>query len=472
MSQDLDTHNNAVLPANVLAAVATCQARVTLVIGAGCSLDPPTNLPTGRDAARQAYQSLVANGVVQVGAGIDSGDLTSVADAAFSKTGSNEAIVDALNPARFANASPNRGHEIAAALLMEGCLRDVLTINYDLAMSSALTKLGAGASVGNILSESHHNRLIARNVIYVNGSAYSSPQEWILTTDQLETAWQGNWAQLITERATLSPIVLFAGLGSSAAVLSSAAQRVRGAIPSGVFLCFVNPSQFQDCLLAHEMGITTADYVKMNWLDLMDTLGKRLCTEQLQKIESALQTVVPEDPLRTEVSNAFLRLRERFDLLLIGKIRADWLLEAQQYRPEAEAETSLLAVLISALSIIINRLNAEILIEADGRVRLIVGGNSEILILIGSGRGFRRFGAVRSRLREKFRRTVCPASAFAIALVGSTLDDDAQTGVIPDQLIDDEEPESLVTGGLQLRTIGCSALLDDPTTLEEMLART
>lgn len=469
MNQTAEKKTQDKLPHSVLAAVATCQSRITLVIGAGCSIDPPTNLPSGRDLARCAYSALVANGLIAETDAIDRDDLTSVADAAFAATKSNDALVEVLDPIRFANANPNYGHLIAAALLIEGSIRDVLTINYDLAMSSALIQLGAGDKVGSILGQEHHGRQIARNVIYVNGSAYATPDKWVLTTQQLDDAWQGAWEQLVSERATASPVIIFVGLSASAKVLSEAAKRVKSMVPHGVQICFVNPAPFESCTLAKEMNLNAESYVQKNWIELAEALAARLLSEQILRLNEKLPLLISEQHRLDEVLEQLAPLFGRLNLLLLGKLRSEWLFHPEQYRPAIDTETSLLAVLLYGLAIIKRNLNADALVENDGRVRLVIPGNAEILVLLGSGKGFRRFQAVESQLRERSRRAVCATSTLVLGLIGSTLDNDSGPGVIPGDLIEDDDPNSIASASLRFHSFGCSALMDNPAILEKVV---
>ncbi len=53
------------LPAVLLGAIAHEEGgRVVLVIGAGCSIEAPTDLPLARTCAEEAHRRLVADGVI------------------------------------------------------------------------------------------------------------------------------------------------------------------------------------------------------------------------------------------------------------------------------------------------------------------------------------------------------------------------------------------------------------------------
>src|SRR5438876_1111094 len=124
-----------VIPSSVLAAVGQPHGgRLALVLGAGCSVESPTDLPLSRDLAREANRRLVLNGVLADGDCEDADDLSCVADAVYEKVGRQREIVDVLPRQSFRFARPNEGTLIAAALLRDGVLRFVMVLNYDLGL--------------------------------------------------------------------------------------------------------------------------------------------------------------------------------------------------------------------------------------------------------------------------------------------------------------------------------------------------
>ena len=106
------------------------------------STEPPTSLPLSNECAFEAHRRLIADGVLNDGDCSDPYDLSRVTDAFVVKTGSQHAMVDRLPREQFKQAEPNEGHMLAAALLYERALNCVVTLNFDLAMTSALCKLG------------------------------------------------------------------------------------------------------------------------------------------------------------------------------------------------------------------------------------------------------------------------------------------------------------------------------------------
>ena len=66
-----------------------------LVIGAGSSVEPPTNLPTGAQCSIEAHRRLRADGVWAADCA-SPWDLSAVADAVFAATGNQTAVVQRL----------------------------------------------------------------------------------------------------------------------------------------------------------------------------------------------------------------------------------------------------------------------------------------------------------------------------------------------------------------------------------------
>jgi hypothetical protein len=138
------------LPPDLLHAIVERRHRIALVIGAGCSLEHPTNLQLAGVYAEAAHRQLVQDGVLTDTDCPDPSDLSAVASSVVGKTGSQEALVVRLPRNEFRMAQPNAGYLVAAALLRERVLDAILTLNFDVALTSALVQLGAADVVGDV----------------------------------------------------------------------------------------------------------------------------------------------------------------------------------------------------------------------------------------------------------------------------------------------------------------------------------
>src|SRR5438094_5404548 len=199
------------LPPELRAAIAQVGGgRVVLVIGAGCSFEPPTSLPLSREMAIEVHRRLRLDGVLTVDCA-NPGDLSNVADAVFAATGQQRPLVDRLHLNDFRSAVPNDGYLLAAALLSEQAVSCVMTLNFDLAMSTALSMIGA-KDVSVIAGPQDHQRLGLTNVIYLHRNVDADAEQWILRTAALASEWQGQWIQAIATKVLNGPVTVFAGL--------------------------------------------------------------------------------------------------------------------------------------------------------------------------------------------------------------------------------------------------------------------
>src|SRR5689334_19675420 len=96
------------LPPDLLHAIADGSGgRVALVIGAGCSKEPPTCLPLAGECAEDAHRKLLVDGIIRDGDCSDPSDLSCVADVVFAARDSQIELIKRLPVDDFKSASPN-----------------------------------------------------------------------------------------------------------------------------------------------------------------------------------------------------------------------------------------------------------------------------------------------------------------------------------------------------------------------------
>src|SRR5579872_7268442 len=102
------------LPPELLQAVSSLGGgKIILILGAGCSVEPPTNIPVSRVCSTEIYRQLVADGVLKDGDCTDPEDLSAVADAVFNKRNSQRDVVERLRDQfGLKLAPPNDGYWI------------------------------------------------------------------------------------------------------------------------------------------------------------------------------------------------------------------------------------------------------------------------------------------------------------------------------------------------------------------------
>src|SRR5271156_4507982 len=92
------------IPAHVLQAVADQTGRLALVVGAGCSLEPPTSLELSDEYARRVHEELVLEHVLDEGECTNPNDLSAVASAVWGKVHSQDPVVTRLPRGEFRDA--------------------------------------------------------------------------------------------------------------------------------------------------------------------------------------------------------------------------------------------------------------------------------------------------------------------------------------------------------------------------------
>ena len=395
------------VPPEILAAASDpAGGRWVLVIGAGCSVEPPTSLPAGAACAREAYRRLRLDGLLSQDCA-DPDDLSAVADAVYTETGRQAALVERLPLERFRSASPNQGHYIAAALLIERSLAGVATLNFDLAMSTALANLGSEDTVAIITGPDDITRLGSPNLIYLHRNADAPPEDWVLRSTHLETVWGNRWEPVVASSILLSPVVVFVGIGSPSAVLTSTVTRIRTALPqAGVRVHHVDPAPFAAQPFAAALQLPEADYHQSGWCDFMATIASRVLSEHAALFHQACVDLSIERNYQDHNHNLhdLTTAIESLDLHVFGRLRARWLLHAKDYAAIHAFDTQLIADLLLAISFLASALVASIRLRADGAIELRTQGRLIAVVGLASGRGVRTLLAVEATLAAQTKR--------------------------------------------------------------------
>jgi hypothetical protein len=215
----------------------------------------------------EIHRQLIADGVLQNGDCKDPEDLSAVADAVFTKRNSQRDVVERLRDQyEFKLATPNDGYWIAAALLCEGVLSSVVTLNYDLALSTALSELGAGKIVGVVERPEDLAHQKAINLYYLHRNVNAAdPELWVLRTAALDVEWKGHWELIIANKVLAAPVVLFAGLGTPVAVLIESTKLLRSALPAVTKLYLAEPGDIATSKFFQALGLDAAHFIPSGW---------------------------------------------------------------------------------------------------------------------------------------------------------------------------------------------------------------
>lgn len=311
-------------------------AQITLILGAGCSMENPPGLQSAAVLADQAYSRLVSEGVLPEGTldKNDRWDLTKVADIVKSLTGSQRALTERLPVTEFINAMCNDGHRITVALMLEGAVANVVTLNYDKSMSHALSELGAEDKIRTVWGPENQNQIQAPCLVYLHRMADSNQEKWIIAAEAIEQGWKDEWEDLAALRTLLLPICIFVGLGSSVPVLTSKIKEIRDS-QVGALTLQIDPTArskhlSRESSFTEEAGISEDHFLKDRWSDFMKRLGNYVAETQVRKTAAKCDDLNRSDSqeVRNELRDRVQDILNRkggFDLLGLGRVRAAWL---------------------------------------------------------------------------------------------------------------------------------------------------
>jgi hypothetical protein len=461
------------LPADLLAAISSPGGgRVALVIGAGCSFEAPTGLPLSRTVSCEINRLLVQDGVLVDGDCADPDDLSLVTDAVFAKTHSQEDVVRRfLDRYDLKLATPNHGYRIAAALLYEGAISSVVTLNFDLALSTALGELGAGATVGVVEGPQDlpHQRTV--NVYYLHRNANAAdPELWVLRTATLETQWRDHWEGIIANRVLAAPVVVFAGLGTPVAVLVESTRLLRNALPGTTSLFHVDPGNREDSRFSVELEIDAAKYIQCGWGDLMDQLSRRVAIEQAAQVRAAVTHKVHDDGIQDEDVTGLLDRLQSLGLVKLGKLRSHWLLHNKPYCPVETDAPPIMADFLLALGMITRLSGTTAMIADDGIVEFLRDERIVGVYLIASGRGHRTRAGIEARIGQNRFEHQGRAAAPSGVLIGGTSDGWGASPTPPRDIVNgDDRGVDLVEGPMATPCIHIGELRGNQDLIRELV---
>jgi len=438
--------------------------RITLVVGAGCSLEAPTSIPLSRDCSMQSHDRLIANGVLVSGDCPSPENLTSLADTVFRKTGRQEPLVEQLRENfGLKAATPNEGHRLAAALLREGAIVSVVTLNFDLALSTAIGELGVGDAVGIIDGPEDLPNQKGTNLYYLHRNVTAAdPEKWILRSDPLKTEWMQGWEAVVVAKVLAAPIVVFAGLGSPADVLIESSKFIQNAIPSGNTAFLVDPGDQDQSAFSAALALEPSAFIKATWCDFMNALSQRLLVEQITQLRAAAATMVSREALTAEDVTDLLARLEKIGLLQVGQLRASWLRHEKPYQPDDPLVRELIADLLLAAATVARVTGATAILFEDGIVEFWRDDRRVGSHVFLSGRGTRGLSTIEAELsarQRSFRGRAAPPTGAIIAGTRGG----APPITPPRDVVLGESSESIVLGQSALSIFHVESLRQDPT---------
>lgn len=459
------------LPNELLQAVsAPGGGKITLVVGAGCSFEPPTSIPLAGTCAQQCHDRLVANGVLAAGDCTLPSNLSCVADAVFTKMGAQRLLVEQLSQHyELKTASPNEGHLLAAALLREGAIASVVTLNFDLALSTAIARLGVGDVVGVIDGPDDLSNKRAFNLYYLHRNVNATdPETWVLRTPTLDTEWKGKWEQIVAAMVLATPVVVFVGLGSPANVLVQSATLIRNAIPNGSKAFQVDPGDPEKSEFFKALALPPDAFVRKLWCEFMEELSQRLVVEHASQLRAAAEAMVQREQLHPEDLTTLLSRLQSIGLLNVGRLRASWLLHEKEYLAEEPQVRELIADLLLAAALIARVSNSHAILCEDGVVEFRRGDRTVAIHAFASGRGTRGQVAIETTLRQRRKQHRDRAMPLSGAIITGTLSGGPVPITPPVDVLLGDTSECIVLGEAALPVFHATALRQEPAKCQQV----
>jgi len=456
-----------ILPSDLLQAAAERGGRIALVIGAGCSLEAPTSLSLASAYSLEAHRKLVADGILDSADCATPGDLSALASCVHAKTGGQTALVTRLPLAAFRHALPNSGYLTAVALLREGAIDSVLTLNFDLALSKGVADL-SGHEISTITGPGVTGQVSAGSVIYLHRSVEENDfEQWILTSEALNAGWQDSWQEVVAARSLSCPVVVFAGLGSKAAVLTATVSKIKASLSNGQHHEFVvDPGQ--DSEFKAELALPPSAHIQLGWGEFMNQLGDRVVEELVHLLDGAARAVCDanqwDDP--GESLEVVLAAIGNFDVVRFGRNRARWLLADEMYSPDDHYRRAHVADLLLGLSEILRDANNSLSFDRDGLAVIDANdGGSQIRVKLASGNGVLRWSALEAKLIATSSADEAAPDVVLVAGVEGTRPANGP----PLDLIGGLEEGDLVAGPIRAHFVHVDEVRADPSIIRELV---
>lgn len=447
------------LPSEILQRITdTGGSRVVLVVGAGVSMESPTNFKSGAYYSREAHRRLVNDGVLESGECAEPDDLSVLAEAVYAKHGSQKELTSRLPKDAWRTAAPNSGHLIAGALLLEGALHHVISLNYDLAFQNAITELGNSRSITFVEGPDEHPNIGAHSVVYLHRSVNQDEETWVLRKTALESEWESDWESVIAAANLAAPLVIFIGLGSPARVLTESVARLAAKARSSYYLVDRNlETQFSDALSTNLTGS-----VQLYWGEFMSKLARRVVSEQLQHLRDACEQLLWEqsDFAPGHIQDITEPLSE-VDLVQLGKARSVWLLEAHNYSAEGDVTRQQhVAHLLLGLERVTAALEATgIELDTYGRFTFVTPQDARLILGLAHGKGMKSWAAISTKVRERNQGLAPQYRTSTVLVAGARATGDFKV----DDLVREDTTGDLIRGADTLHPIFVDEFLSDPT---------
>jgi hypothetical protein len=327
--------------------------------------------------------------------------------------------------------------------LREGAVGDALTLNFDLAASTAVAQVGGRDDVMIVKGPEEHARLGFRNLVYLHRNIESDPDALILRPEQLAVDWTDQWEEAVARRLLSGPMTVFVGLGSPAAVLIQTTRWILSSL-GGASAYVVDPGAPEASGFFGALGLEPDRYIRLGWSDFMQALAERVVKAHILTLEEGCGQLMAQNPGWTPEDVASLTRRlSALGLVGLGQLRARWLLKRSGYEPHPRdvVVMNLLADLIVGLALLERLAAREARFDQDGLAHFSgPEGSSVLLVVSGQGSmGWERIEAEIETVRRSHRRRGVTVDAVLVAGVTGGRED----VVVPQNIAGQIDPASV-----------------------------
>lgn len=438
------------IPVGLLEAIsADGGGRLALVIGAGCSIEPPTAIPLARDLSADAARRLVMDGVLVEGECTDPTDLAALASLVFKKTGSQEALVSRFPLKLLKMAKPNLGYRLLAALMSERAISYVLSLNFDLAVQNAAADLGAPIEVVDMIGQPIP---ATPTLVHLHGSANGPSESLVLRQESIDDAWRDSWEQVVAQQILAAPSILFVGLGSAAPVLTETISMITDAVAGAKAFYQADVALHGGNQFTNQLSVPADRYIRGGWSEVLQALANRIVNEQSHTLGAVGTQVLRDNQYAEEDVARFRELVDRLpelSLLALGKMRGYLRLDTKRtYLPRSLVDEELLAEPMATLALICNQVGLFARPTQSGMWILERDEKPIVTVLLATGGGVRRLSALEPSMRH-----ICASiregstSGPDMILISATLPEAAQSA--PKDIVADEDTDDLIGGMAQ-----------------------
>ena len=437
----------ATIPAELLQSLAAPGGgQVALVIGAGCSVGHPTSIPLAGELSETVERQLVLNGRLQANQCPNPRDLAALASLVFQICNNQVELVQCFPIQRMRLARANLGYKLLVALMAEGAISHVLSLNFDLAIQNGAAELGIEIATIAAVNEPVPIRAA---LVQLHGNANSEPDHLVLRTDVMDGEWIGQWRQVVAQQVLAAPTVLFAGLGSPAPVLTATMAMIQGALGGNKALYQADIVPFAQSGFAAQLEIPEKRYIQGSWDAVVTRLAERIAAQQVDSLSRSGRALLTENHHGEADLQRFTGIAAKLtgqSLLTLGKMRAFADLDRDKlYRPHSVRDDEFISEPMLRLVQVAERFGLDTAPTPAGTWTLLRSGRPIAQIVLATGGGVRRMAAVETRAK-----TICATIAdnapmpVDVVLIGGLIDAAPMFDHV--DLIADEKPDDIIGG--------------------------